>query len=224
CQRGYQRAGADQVEVEPAMIEAARCDALISREAMDRRAHVDAMDEPGRQPTTGSPRAGSPVATLRARATIPPAVRRRVVERDRRRCQIPGCRHTLDLDVHHIRPRADGGTHAPRYLITLCGAHHRAVHAGRLQLSGMASALCARHADGSSYGAGVTASAAANAAIAEKVFLGLRGLGFKETEAKRALARALAEHDPENSAAAPLTVKALLKRTLALLGTRSPRA
>ena len=165
----------------------------------------------------------SPVALVRARATIPPAVRRRVLERDQHRCQIPGCRHTLDLDVHHILPRADGGTHDPRCLITLCGAHHRAVHAGRLLLSGSAGALGVRHADGSPYGARVTSAAAANADVSEKVFRGLRGLGYKETEAKRALARALAEHDHEDydgrDDVVPWTAKALLKRALVLLGS-----
>ncbi|HWO14986.1 MAG TPA: HNH endonuclease [Polyangiaceae bacterium] len=167
----------------------------------------------------------SPVALVRARATIPPAVRRRVLERDQHRCQIPGCRHTLDLDVHHIVPRADGGTHDPRYLITLCGAHHRAIHAGRLLLSGTAQALCVRHADGSPYGAGVTAAAASNADIGEKVSLGLRGLGYKETEAKRALVLAFAEHAHEDPGhAEPVTTQELLRRTLVLLGSRQRRA
>ena len=72
---------------------------------------------------------------------------------------------------------------------------------------------------------GVTAAAASNADIGEKVFLGLRWLGYKETEAKRAPALAFTEHAHGGSAAAePLTVEALLKRTLALLGTTRPRA
>ncbi|HWO09123.1 MAG TPA: hypothetical protein VNN80_06575 [Polyangiaceae bacterium] len=85
----------------------------------------------------------------------------------------------------------------------------------------MAGALCVRHADVSTYGEAIGPVAASNADIGEKVFLGLRGLGYKETEAKRALARAFAEHD--SSAAAPWT-EALLKRTLALLGTTRRRA
>ena len=72
---------------------------------------------------------------------------------------------------------------------------------------------------------GVTAAAASNADIGEKVFLGLLWLGYKETEAKRAPALAFTEHAHGGSAAAePLTVEALLKRTLALLGTTRPRA
>ncbi|HWO13705.1 MAG TPA: HNH endonuclease signature motif containing protein, partial [Polyangiaceae bacterium] len=184
--RGCQRLGADQIEVEPAMVDAARCDATVYNDPpANTDAHVDALDQPARAQTIASPHVSAPVASARAKATIPPAVRRRVLERDRQRCQIPGCRHTLDLDVHHILPRADGGTHDPRYLITLCGAHHRAVHAGRLQLSGAAGALCVRHADGSAYGAAIAPAAASNADIGEQVFRGLRGLGFKETEAKR---------------------------------------
>jgi len=169
-------------------------------------AHVGAMAEPAQ-----------------TRAT-PPAVRRRVLERDQYRCRIPGCRHTLDLEVHHIIPRADGGTHHPDDLITNCGAHHRAIHAGRLHLSGTASALQVRHADGSPYGAPIPSAAAAHADIAEKVFRGLHGLGFKETEAKRAVAHALAEHGARADTE-PLTTKTLLKSALALFTpTRPSRA
>ncbi|HWO08854.1 MAG TPA: hypothetical protein VNN80_05220, partial [Polyangiaceae bacterium] len=76
-------------------------------------------------------------------------------------------------------------------------------------------------AAGSPYGGGVTPAAASNADIGERVFLGLRGLGYKETEAKRALARAFAEHEPENPGGAePMTAATLLKRTLVLLGRR----
>ncbi|HWO10452.1 MAG TPA: hypothetical protein VNN80_13265 [Polyangiaceae bacterium] len=91
-------------------------------------------------------------------------------------------------------------------------------------LSGTAAAPCVRHADGSPYGAGVTAAAASNADIGEKVFLGLRGLGFTETEAKRALALAFTEQAHEDPGhAEPLTTQELLRRTLVLLGSRQPR-
>ncbi|MGD9546757.1 MAG: HNH endonuclease [Candidatus Krumholzibacteriia bacterium] len=66
--------------------------------------------------------------TGRNTATIPPRVRRRVLARDGHRCQGPGCRNTRFLEVHHVLPRARGGTNRPDNLITLCSACHRHVH------------------------------------------------------------------------------------------------
>jgi len=62
------------------------------------------------------------------KATIPPATRRRVLARDGHRCSMPGCRHTRFLEVHHRKPRAEGGTNKPENLITLCSACHHLVH------------------------------------------------------------------------------------------------
>jgi hypothetical protein len=200
CKRGFQSAGADLVEIDPAMLDAARCDAHVRHETNDANTHVGDEDKPARS------------------RAIPAAVRRRVLERDQHRCQIPGCRHTLDVDVHHIIPFADGGSHDPDDLITICGAHHRNIHAGRLHLTGKAGpTLRVHHADGSPYGAPIDTSSAHLADLTEKVFRGLRWLGFKETDAKRALAAALAdEHD---ASAAPPTADALLKRALAHIPT-----
>lgn len=47
-----------------------------------------------------------------------------VLERDRNRCQVSGCPSRLQLHIHHIVPRADGGAHAPSNLVTLCDFHH----------------------------------------------------------------------------------------------------
>jgi hypothetical protein len=73
--------------------------------------------------------------------------------------------------------------------MTLCGAHHRAVHRGELIVDkGYNGAHRFRHADGAEYG-GLSASPQ----IAETrafVFRALRSLGFREGEAKRALERA----------------------------------
>jgi 5-methylcytosine-specific restriction endonuclease McrA len=60
--------------------------------------------------------------------TIPPRTRRLVLARDRHRCQTPGCPHTHFLEIHHIIPRARGGTHDPENLTTLCSACHALVH------------------------------------------------------------------------------------------------
>jgi 5-methylcytosine-specific restriction endonuclease McrA len=56
------------------------------------------------------------------------ALRRAVRERDRGRCQFPGCR-SRRTDIHHIIPWAKGGKTRLRDLILLCEAHHVIVHA-----------------------------------------------------------------------------------------------
>ncbi len=68
-------------------------------------------------------RAGEP-----NRATIPTAIRRRVLARDGHRCAMPGCSHMRFLEVHHRTARAQGGTNRPENLITLCSACHHLVH------------------------------------------------------------------------------------------------
>ena len=39
---------------------------------------------------------------------------------------------TRFVDVHHLRPRSEGGKNTLENLITLCTAHHRATHRGEL--------------------------------------------------------------------------------------------
>jgi 5-methylcytosine-specific restriction endonuclease McrA len=56
------------------------------------------------------------------------ALRRAVRERDRGRCQFPGCR-SRRTDIHHVIPWAKGGKTRLRDLILLCEAHHVIVHA-----------------------------------------------------------------------------------------------
>ncbi len=59
---------------------------------------------------------------------VAPSVRRRVLARDRHRCQTPGCTNTRFLEVHHITPRSRGGSNDASNLITLCSACHRHTH------------------------------------------------------------------------------------------------
>jgi hypothetical protein len=63
------------------------------------------------------------------RAAVPPSVRRRVLDRDGWRCTTPGCSQARFLDVHHVVPRARGGSNRPDNLVTLCRRCHRAAHA-----------------------------------------------------------------------------------------------
>ena len=169
CQRGQQQGRGELVEVGPEVVEMAACDAQ----------HLGRL-----QPVTKHAHVGGGTAA-RATQTTAPAVRRQVLRRDSGRCVVPGCYHAKWLDVHHLEPRAEGGGHQPDNLITLCGAHHRALHRGHLVVEGsVAAGLTFRHADGSPYGAAVAGGAVD---VRAKAFQALRGLGFGEGEARRAL-------------------------------------
>jgi uncharacterized membrane protein len=48
------------------------------------------------------------------------------------RCCYPNCRETLALEVHHIIPRAEGGTNKENNLIVLCPNHHRLARGGTI--------------------------------------------------------------------------------------------
>ena len=111
CKRGWQDGGGITVEVPPPVIARALCDAQ----------------------ELGSLDAESPE---RAKQTIPPAVRRLVMRRDHARCRVPDCRCHRNLDVHHIVPRAEGGSNKPDNLLVLCEAHHLAHHEGSLRIEG----------------------------------------------------------------------------------------
>ncbi len=47
-----------------------------------------------------------------------------VLSRDSNRCQVTGCPSRLELHVHHMRAVAEGGTHTPDNLVSLCDFHH----------------------------------------------------------------------------------------------------
>jgi hypothetical protein len=55
------------------------------------------------------------------------ALRRAVRERDRSRCQYPGC-ESRRTDAHHIRYWSNGGETSYRNLCSLCKRHHTLVH------------------------------------------------------------------------------------------------
>jgi hypothetical protein len=58
--------------------------------------------------------------------TIPPALRRALLHRDRN-CRFPGC-HARIGQGHHVRHWAQGGPTTLANLVLLCRRHHRAVH------------------------------------------------------------------------------------------------
>lgn len=47
-----------------------------------------------------------------------------VISRDGNRCQVTGCPSRAELHVHHMKSVAEGGTHTPSNLLTLCSFHH----------------------------------------------------------------------------------------------------
>jgi hypothetical protein len=51
---------------------------------------------------------------------------------------VPGCRSARNLDVHHIVHQAHGGTHELSNIALCCAGHHRALHAGLLEITGLA--------------------------------------------------------------------------------------
>lgn len=188
CGGGQQAANGELLPVGTEIVEMARCDGQVLADAP---------------------------AGARAKQTIPPALRRAVLQRDQRRCRVPGCNNASFLDLHHIQLREEGGANSSCNLLTLCGVHHRAVHRGVLVIAGSADAPSFRHADGSAYGDAMAPHAID---VNAKVFSGLRNLGFRELEARRAL-----EEVRERNGAREIewTMEQLLRATLERLRPHS---
>jgi hypothetical protein len=74
-------------------------------------------------------RDGSPLTVGRRTRSIPPALRRVLIDRDRQ-CRFPSCTHQRYLHAHHIQHWARGGPTNLNNLIHLCPQHHRLVHEG----------------------------------------------------------------------------------------------
>jgi hypothetical protein len=69
-----------------------------------------------------------PLDVGRSTRTIPTAIRRALVARDKG-CAFPGCRRPPRwADGHHIRHWADGGPTCLDNLVLLCGHHHDVIH------------------------------------------------------------------------------------------------
>jgi hypothetical protein len=152
--------------------------------------HVGAEGTPGRGVASAAAASQAAAGTAvrpspRARQSIPPALRRAVLARDRR-CRVPGCTHATFVDVHHLRPRSEGGRNEAANLLVLCSAHHRATHCGELLIErDRDGCVIFRHADGAAYGHATTPRGIEDHA---KVFSALRHLGFREGEVKAVLA------------------------------------
>jgi hypothetical protein len=164
--------------------------------------------------TSTDAHAGAPsAAPPRAKQTIAPARRRAVLQRDQRRCRVPGCCNSTFIDVHHITPRADGGRDDIANLIVLCAAHHRAAHRGELVIEGTAAdTLRFRHGDGSHYGEPASPTLLD---VHSKVFKALCKLGFGDSQVRRVLD--VLRREP---GAAQVTAEALLRQAVMRLTAR----
>jgi 5-methylcytosine-specific restriction endonuclease McrA len=177
CGRAWQQGRGELVEVGPEIAEMVACDA-------QHIGHVT-TSEPSSSAHVGAKSTRPAVKPARAEQDIPPRIRREVLRRDHGRCVVPGCTHATFVDLHHLQLRSEGGAHNADKIITLCAAHHRAQHRGQLVIEGTVSTgLTFRHADGTLYGRAMSAQAVD---VHRKVFSALRGMGFREGEAKRAL-------------------------------------
>jgi len=184
CGSGQQQASGELVPVAAEVVAMAQCDGqhlgCVPSHAANENgnltdAHVDAA--------VLRPDADE---IARAKQTIPPALRRAALLRDQHRCRVPGCRNATFVDLHHIDLRSEGGRNQLANLVTVCGAHHRAAHRGRLVIEGDAHmGVRFRHGDGTEYGQTPQPQALD---VSAKLFSALRGLGFREREVRAVLA------------------------------------
>jgi hypothetical protein len=177
CDQAWQEGGGVLVAVDAATLERARCDAQ----------HIGSLDGD---------------APERAYQDIPPSIDRFVRRRDGGRCQTPGCRSSLGLEIHHVVHREHGGTNDPSNLTLRCSSCHDAHHRGLLTISGTApnALVTIRHHEPHAprvkvpldHAAPVSApapSAAATAATARNAHVGAPSPSRFEDAAMRAQAR-----------------------------------
>jgi len=113
CKAATQNGAGLELGIMPEVLERAGCDARF----------IGSLDAP---------------APERATTSVTPRVREQVFARDNFCCTVPGCRSRRNLEIHHLHPQADGGTHELWNLTLICGGHHAALHAGLLQMIGRA--------------------------------------------------------------------------------------
>jgi hypothetical protein len=172
CERTWQHAGGETIEVAGEIGACARCDSeIVGVEAGEPSSALGDGAPPAVEPTgpveatsaaSVGPRRVSHRALLRFASRVfglplvamTPRLRAAARARDRQRCAVPGCRHFRFIDIHHRRPRADGGPNTLDNLVCLCTAHHRAIHEGVLAIEGSPeTGLRFLHARGVLYGA-----------------------------------------------------------------------
>ena len=202
CREGTAEAGCEVVPLTASELERLSCDARVvpsarveavigtkSHAGSALTSHVGSHD-PIARAASPSPAVMAELdrrSGLRVETELSKKVRGLVLRRHHGRCAVPGCSNTMSLHVHHVEPRADGGSHDPELLIPLCNAHHRAVHEGKLRIDGAWSrGFVFHHADGTPYGTAALPDPRSVAA-AKGAFSVLRNLGFKHREAEAAV-------------------------------------
>jgi Domain of unknown function (DUF222) len=70
---------------------------------------------------------GEPLSVGRRTRTIPAAIKRALLVRDKT-CRFPGCSNRLFLDGHHLQHWADGGETKLENLALMCTFHHKSLH------------------------------------------------------------------------------------------------
>jgi hypothetical protein len=82
--------------------------------------------------------AGHFIAVWKAHVKERMTRRKRILIRDRHRCQVPGCSRPA-AHLHHIEYRAQGGSNDDSNLLCLCAAHHLfGIHEERMRVTGKA--------------------------------------------------------------------------------------
>ena len=72
---------------------------------------------------------GEPLNIGRKTRTVPTAIKRALMARDKN-CAFPGCHHKRFVDAHHIHHWSAGGETSLDNLMLLCSQHHKLVHEG----------------------------------------------------------------------------------------------
>ena len=184
CDRGWQEGAGAKLPIDGAAVERARCDAQ----------HIGSID--GETPE-------------RASQDVPPSVVRFVWRRDNGRCQTPGCRSSIGLEIHHVVHRADGGSHDPSNLRLSCSACHLALHRGTLTITRTESGLETQRRDEPRSDA--DASAKLDATIGcTQARDALVGLGWKPAIARAAVDQARSHVGP--AAAVEVLIREALRR------------
>ena len=72
---------------------------------------------------------GEPLNIGRKARSVPTAIKRALLARDKR-CAFPGCHHERFVDAHHVQHWSAGGETSLDNLVLLCSQHHKLVHEG----------------------------------------------------------------------------------------------
>jgi hypothetical protein len=83
----------------------------------------------GQAVVIGENEKGEPLNIGRKTRTVPTAIKRALMARDKG-CSFPGCHHTRFVDAHHIEHWSNGGETSLDNLVLLCSQHHKLVHEG----------------------------------------------------------------------------------------------